>query len=138
MHRDSEHASLEIPQRDVDDADQPDRELFGAIELPEAVPEPLSPLGPLADELFAEDAVDDVREHRATPLVVCLADRTLLGRDAKNGGGAGAGRAAKPATPRKGRSHRRKRDQIDVNCRDQHRTYDDDTNDEWLSSGVDT
>ena len=50
----AEHAALEIPQRDVDDAEEPDRELLGAVELPESVPEPLASVGALADELLAQ------------------------------------------------------------------------------------
>ena len=51
MDRDAEHAALEVPESDVDDTDEPDRELVGAVELPQAVPKPLAPVGSLADEL---------------------------------------------------------------------------------------
>ena len=85
MYRHTEHAALEVPQRDVDDAEEPDRELLGPVELPEPVPEPFAPVGALADELVAQDAVDDVGEHRPAPLVVGLADRSVLGRDPEDG-----------------------------------------------------
>ena len=81
VDRHPEQASLEIPQGDVDDTEEPDRELLRAVELPEPVPEPLPPVGPLADELLAKHPVDDVGQHRPAPLVVGLADRAVLRRD---------------------------------------------------------
>ena len=120
MHRHAENASLEIPERDVDDAEEPDRELLGAVELPEPVPEPLAPVGPLADELVAEDPVDDVGEHRPAPLVVGLADRAVLGRDPEDGGRAGRGGAAKAPPPGERRGDRREEDQVDVDRCDPH------------------
>ena len=88
MDRHSESPGLEVPQRDVDDAEQPDRELLGPIQLPQPVPEPLALVGTLADQLLAQDAIDDVSEHRPAPFVVGLADRTVLGCDPQNRGGA--------------------------------------------------
>jgi hypothetical protein len=49
----TEDAALEIPECDVHHAEEPDRELLGPVELPEPVPEPLSPVGALPDELVA-------------------------------------------------------------------------------------
>ena len=49
----TEDAALEIPESDVHHAEEPDRELLGPVELPEPVPEPLSPVGALPDELLA-------------------------------------------------------------------------------------
>jgi len=46
---DAEDAALEIPEGDIDDTDQPDRELVGAVELPEPVPEPFAPVRALAE-----------------------------------------------------------------------------------------
>ena len=94
---------------------EPDRELLGAVELPEAVPEPFAAVGPLADELLAEDAVDDVAEHRPAPLVVGLAHSAVVGRDPENGrrsGRSGTAEAPPPREwrrrPRGGRSGRRR------------------------------
>src|SRR5471030_2726743 len=58
----AENTAFEIPQRDVHDSEQPDRELLGPVEFPEAMPQPLPPVGPLTDELFSKDTVDDVGE----------------------------------------------------------------------------
>ena len=101
VHRDAEDTALEIPERDVDDAEQPDRELLGPVELPESMPEPLAAVGPLPDELVAEDAVDDVGEHRPAPLVVGLADRAVVGRDPEDRRRAGLGRAAETLAARR-------------------------------------
>ncbi len=89
VDRDAENAALEVPESDVEEPDQPDRELVGAVELPEAVPQPFAPVGPLADELVPENAVDDVDQHRPAPLVVGLTDRAVLRRDAEHCGRAG-------------------------------------------------
>ena len=97
----------EVPESDVDDADQPDRKLVRAIELPQAVPQPLATVSALSDELLAEHPVDDVAEHRTAPLVVRLADRAVLRRDAEDGGGASLGGATEAAPPRERRGHRR-------------------------------
>ncbi len=51
MHRNVEHARLEIPERDVDDPYQPDRELLRPIDLPQPMPQPLATIDTLADEL---------------------------------------------------------------------------------------
>ena len=85
VDRHPENASLEIPQGDVDDPEEPDRELLRAVELPEPMPEPLAPVGTLADELLAKHPVDDVGQHRAAPLVVGLADGAVLRRDPEHG-----------------------------------------------------
>ena len=121
MHRHPENASLEVPESDVDDAEEPDRELLGPVELPEPVPEPLAPVGPLADELLAKDPVDDVGEHRPAPLVVGLADRAVLRRDPEDGGRAGLGGAAETLPPGERRGDRGEENQIDVDCCDAHR-----------------
>ena len=121
MHGDTEDTPLEIPQRHVDDSEEPDRELVRAVELPEPVPEPLAPVGPFADELVAQDPIDDVGEHRAAPLVVRLADRSVVGRDAEHCCRAGRVRAAEPPPPRKRRGHRGEGYEIDVDCCDAHR-----------------
>ena len=89
MDRYAEHAALEIPESDIDDSEEPDRELVGAVELPEAVPEPFAPVGALADELIPQHAVDDVGQHRPAPLMVGLADRPLVRCDPQHGGRAG-------------------------------------------------
>src|SRR5581483_12042471 len=68
VHGNAQDAALEIPQRDVDDPEHPDRELLRAVELPQAMPQPLAAVGALPDELLAEDAIDDVAEHGAAPL----------------------------------------------------------------------
>src|SRR5581483_3737278 len=47
MHRDAEATRLEVPEGDVDDAEQPDRELLGPVELPQPVPEKLAAVGTL-------------------------------------------------------------------------------------------
>ena len=120
MHRDAEHPPLEIPQGDVDDAEEPDRELLGPVELPQPVPQPLAAVGALADELLAQNAVDDVRQHAAAPLVVGLADRPVFGRDPEDGGRAGLGRAPETPPPGERRGHWREEDQLDVNSRDLH------------------
>ena len=120
VHGDAENAALEIPESDVDDAEEPDRELLGAVELPEPVPEPLAPVGSLADELVAENAVDDVGEHRPAPLVVGLADCAVFGRDPEDGGRAGRRGAAKTLPPGERRGDRREGDQVDVDCCDAH------------------
>ena len=120
MHRHSEHPSLEVPQCDVHHAEEPDRELLGPVELPQPVPEPLAPVGPLAHELVAEDAVDDVREHRPAPLVVGLTDGAVLGRDPKDSGRARLGGAAKTPPPLERRGDRREENEIDVDRCDAH------------------
>jgi len=43
-------------------------------------------LGPLAYELFAQDAIDDVGQHGTAPLVIRLTDRPVVGRDPEDGG----------------------------------------------------
>src|SRR5205085_12346001 len=94
VSRDPEYPALEIPQCEVADAEQPDRELLRAVELPQPVPEPLPPVRPLANELFAKHAVDDVGKHRPAPLVIRLPDLAPIGRDAQNRRGALPGRPA--------------------------------------------
>ncbi len=84
VHGHAEHPALEIPERNVDDAEQPDRKLLRAVELPQPVPEPFAAVGALPDELLAKDPVDDVGEHRAAPLVVGLAHRAVVRGDAKD------------------------------------------------------
>ena len=115
VDRNAQVAAFEVPERDVDHPEQPDRELLGAIELPQAMPEPLAPIGRLADELLAEDPVDDVGEHGPAPLVVCLADHAIVGRDPEHCrraarepslGGRGATRTG--ASPPEARSGRRR------------------------------
>ena len=112
VHRNPENASLEVPERDVDHAEEPDRELLGPVELPKPVPEPLAPVGPLADELVPKDAVDDVGEHRPAPLVVGLADGAVFGRDPEDGGRACLARSREDpaATRTAGRSRGGERD----------------------------
>ena len=51
MDGNAECAGLEIPERDVDHSEEPDRELLRSVELPQPVPEPLAAVGALADEL---------------------------------------------------------------------------------------
>ena len=82
MDRHAEQAPLEIPECNIDDPEEPDRELLGPIELPEPVPQPFAAVGALTDELVAEHPVDDVGEHRPAPLVVGLSNRAVVGRDA--------------------------------------------------------
>src|SRR6188472_3429003 len=106
MYRDVQHLPLEVPQGDVDDAEQPDRKLLRTVELPQPVPEPLAPIGPFADEFLPEHAVDDVVEHRATPLVVRLAHRALLGADPQNGGLSSLSGTTEAPPPRERRGHR--------------------------------
>jgi hypothetical protein len=120
MHRYAQYSSLEVPECDVDYSEEPDRELVGPVELPEAVPQPLATVGPLANELIPEHAVDDVGQHRAAPLMVGLADRPLVRRDSQYGGRPGLRRAAEPAPPGERRGDRRKGDQVDIDCRDDH------------------
>ena len=84
MDRNAQCSGLEVPQRDVDNANQPDRELLRTVELPEAMPEPLAPIGRLAHELRPQDPIGDVGEHRTTPLVVGTADRAVIGGDPKH------------------------------------------------------
>ena len=120
MHRHAEHPAFEIPEGDVDDAEQPDRELLGPVELPEAVPQPLAAVGALTDELLAEDPVDDVGEHRPAPLVVGLAHRAVLRRDPEHGRRACGVRASQAPPPRERRRHRREGNQLNVEGRDPH------------------
>ena len=115
MHRHAEDAPPRDPQGDIDDAEEPDRELLRAVELPEAVPKPFAAVGALADELLAEDAVDDVAEHRPAPLVVGLAHRAVVGRDPEHCGRPGRSGAAEAlaatrmaARPRGGGSAQRR------------------------------
>jgi len=115
MYRHTQDARLQVAERHVNDPEQPDRELVRAIELPQAVPQPLATIGALPDELLAKHPVDDVREHRTAPLVVRLADRPVLSRNAQDGGGASLGRATETVPPRKRRGHRRARYQLDIN-----------------------
>ena len=86
VNGDTEDAALEVPESDVNNTQEPDRELLRTVELPEPVPEPLPSLGSLADELVSEYAVHDVGEHRSAPLVVGLADCAIVRRDAEDGG----------------------------------------------------
>src|SRR3982751_4150243 len=39
VNRDAEHPTLEIRERNIDEADEPDRELLRTVELPQPVPE---------------------------------------------------------------------------------------------------
>jgi hypothetical protein len=121
VYRHAEDAALEVPKGDVDDAEKPDRELLGAIELPEAVPEPFAAVGALADELLSEDTVDDVAEHRPTPLVVGLAHRAVVGRDPEDSCRPGRSGPAKASPPGEWRRDRRKGNQVNVDRRDVHR-----------------
>ncbi len=85
------------------------------------MPEPLAPVGPLADELLAKHPIDDVGEHRPAPLVVGLADGAVLGRDPQHRGGAGLGGAAETPPPGERRGDRGEENQVDVDCCDAHR-----------------
>ena len=93
MDGNAQCSGLEVPECDVDHAEQPYRELLCAVELPEPMPEPLASIGRLAHELRPQDAVGDVGEHRATPLVVGAADGAVIGGDPEYAGGARAVRA---------------------------------------------
>ena len=106
--------------RHVDDAEHPDRELLRAIQLPEPVPQPLAAICALAHELLTEDPVDDVGEHRPTPLVVGLARPSSIVIP-ENRGRSGRVRTAEALPPGGGPSRRdRREDQVNVDCRDPH------------------
>jgi hypothetical protein len=117
---DAENTALEVPERDVDDAEQPDRKLLGAVELPDSMPELLASFGSLADELVAEDAVDDVGQHRPAPLVVGLADRALVSRNSEDCGGTSLCGAPKTPAPGERRRDGGEVDQVDVDTTDPH------------------
>ena len=121
VDRHAEHAPFEIPERDVDDAEQPDRELLGSVELPKPVPQPLTAVGTLADELLAEDPIDDVGEHRAAPFMVGLAHRAVVGRDPEHCRRPFGVRPAKTPPPGVRRGHGGEFDQVSFDGRDLHR-----------------
>ena len=118
MYRDAEQTALEIPQRNVDDAEEPDRELLRAVELPKPVPQPLATVGAFADEFIAQYTIRDVRQHRSAPLVVGLSHRAVLGRDSQNCSRAGLGGAAETSPPGERRLDCRERNQFDINAGD--------------------
>ena len=120
MCRDSQDPPFEIPERDIDEPEQPDRELFGPIELPEAVPKPFPAVGSLTDELLAKNTVNDVGEHRPAPLVVGLAHGAVLRRHAEDGGRAGGMRASQPSPPRERRRYSWEGYQLNVEGCDPH------------------
>ena len=121
LHWDPEDPALEVPERHVDDAEEPDRELLRPVELPEPMPEPFAPVGALTDEFVSQNPVDDVGQHRPAPLVVGLANRAALGRNAKDGGCTRTVRAAQAVPPSERRRNGRERDQVDINRGDSHR-----------------
>jgi hypothetical protein len=55
----------EIPQRGVDQAEDVQRQLLGAVELPQAMPQPFAVERVRAEQLVAQDAIRDVLEDRA-------------------------------------------------------------------------
>ena len=121
MHGDAEHTGFEVPERDVDDAEHPDRELLGPVELPQPVPEKLAAVGTLPDELLAQDPIDDVAEHGAGPLVVGLTHCAVVGRDPEDRRRPGRSRPAETPPPSEWRRDRREGYQVNVDRRDVHR-----------------
>ena len=121
MYRHPEETRFHVPERDVDDAEHPDRELLGPVELPQPVPEKLATVGALADELLAEDPIDDVAEHGAAPLVVGLTHCAVVGRDPEDRRRPGRSGPAETPPPGEWRRDRREGYQVNVDRRDVHR-----------------
>ena len=54
------HPPGQIPQRCVDDAEQVNRQILGAVDVPEALPQPLALQRVGADQFRAQHAVDEL------------------------------------------------------------------------------